>query len=85
MLQITQALRTPVIIAWDYPSRQRAKCPGNSRSRAHHPLALQALRTPGLAPQVVSGKLFSEHRAYYFHPPICNYLEIKELENDPWK
>ncbi len=36
-------------------------------------------------PQVVSGKLFSERRAYYFHTPICNYLEIKELENALWK
>ena len=162
--------------------RQRAKCPGNLRSRAHHPLASHALRTRenswkhtplpkgkvsvkltlrgtsssgftgpshpvrihgsipltpegkvsvkltlpgtsssgfagphcgrcplevdtycdigffccrwcwyrdtysgGLAPQVVSGKLFSERLVYYFHTPICNYLETKELENGPWK
>ena len=71
------------------PSWVVSHAKGQSGSETHAPnhitLWLHEPCAPRLTPPVALGKLFSGHRACYFHTPLCNWLKIKILEKAPWK
>ena len=69
----------------DYNPHARGQSVRETHAPGHITLWLHEPCAPRLTPPVALGKLFSGHRACYFHTPFCNWLKIKILENAPWK